>query len=166
MAHCDYSSLNAFNLLSSVKPEGIDTVGFKGRICVYNIWRNINPSSPILNHHLAMCDGSSVTAPDDFVYYDHHEAGSISETFHMAPQNSRHHKWYYYNYMSSDEALLFTQFDSDCRAKCRYTPHSSITLNNEFINFERESIEVRMVAFFRSEENTLPDLTIPAALRV
>ena len=166
MAHCDYSCLNAFNLLSSVSPSGIDTAGFKGRICVYNIWRNINPDSPILNHHLAMCDGSSVIAPDDFVIYDHHEAGNIAETFHMAPQNARHHRWYYFNYMSADEALLFTQFDSNPRAKCRYTPHSSITLNNEFLNFERESIEVRMVAFFRQDENTLPDLTIPEALRV
>ena len=70
MAHSDYSVKTAFELTSKVIPENIDMATFKGRICVLNVWRNINPESDLLNHHLAMCDGATCIGPDDFVYYD------------------------------------------------------------------------------------------------
>jgi hypothetical protein len=38
----------------------------RGRFCIINAWRNIS-DSPILDFHLAMCDATTVVAPDDFV---------------------------------------------------------------------------------------------------
>jgi hypothetical protein len=93
-AHSDYSVKTAFELVSNVVPEGIDNKTFKGRVCVMNVWRNIDPDRPLLNHHLDMCDGKTAVAPDDFVYYDVMEEDPPPETFHMDPHHSdrlRHH---------------------------------------------------------------------------
>jgi hypothetical protein len=169
IAHCDYSVRTAFDLVSTIHPDGMDCQNFKGRMCVMNVWRNINEASPVRNHHLAMCDGSTVVSPDDFVYYDNYEEGHTSETFHMDPHNHRRHAWYYFSLQTSDEALVFMQYDSDPKSNCRYTFHSSLTVNNGEINFQRESIEVRLVAYFPDPDpaaNTMPDMTLPPALRI
>ena len=39
------------------------------------------------------------------------------------------------------EALLFMQYDSDPSKRCRYTTHSSLTVNNMHTEYPRESIE-------------------------
>ena len=64
IAHSDYSVKTAFELVTKNIPKGIDMATFKGRICVMNVWRNINPKSNLLNHHLAMCDGGTCIGPD------------------------------------------------------------------------------------------------------
>ena len=84
----------------------------------------------------------------------------------MDPHNHHLHQWYYFSQQTADEALIFMQYDSDPTKKCRYTPHSSITINNAHRDFPRMSIEVRLVAFFPQERNTLPDMTMPAHLRI
>ena len=101
----------------------------------------------------------------DFVYYDVTE--SNSETFQMSPHHAKHaHSWYYFPQMTADEALVFMQYDSDTTSRCRYTTHSSLTVNNEFTDYPRESIEVRLVAFFPQERDTMPDMTLPPHLMV
>merc|ERR1711871_839024 len=133
----------AFRLVSEVVPDGFDLKGFCGRMCVLNVWRNIDQKAPLLNHHLAMCDGSSATFPDDFVIYDVHQDGAdVAETFQVDPSLHFNHRWYYFPQQTSDEALIFMQYDSHPQSTCRYTPHSSLTVNNEFAGFPRESIEV------------------------
>eukprot|EP00658_Telonema_sp_P-2_P033261 TRINITY_DN24449_c0_g1_i1.p1 TRINITY_DN24449_c0_g1~~TRINITY_DN24449_c0_g1_i1.p1 ORF type:complete len:452 (-),score=109.30 TRINITY_DN24449_c0_g1_i1:140-1495(-) len=167
-AHCDYSVKTAFDLVSRLGagPE-LDMAGFKGRVCVMNVWRNINPDASLLNHHLAMCDGASVVSPDDFVYYDvHDEDGTKSETYQMDPHNHGRHRWYYFPEQRADEALVFMQYDSDPTRKCRYTFHTSLTVSNGYRDFPRESVEVRLLAFFPQEENSMPDMTLPAELRI
>ena len=42
LAHCDYSVKTAFDLISVIRPDDIDVKTFKGRMCVMNVWRNIN----------------------------------------------------------------------------------------------------------------------------
>eukprot|EP00928_Gymnodinium_smaydae_P020892 TRINITY_DN18082_c0_g2_i1.p1 TRINITY_DN18082_c0_g2~~TRINITY_DN18082_c0_g2_i1.p1 ORF type:complete len:844 (-),score=111.38 TRINITY_DN18082_c0_g2_i1:160-2691(-) len=168
IAHSDYSVKTAFGLVAGVVPDNVDLKTFKGRICVMNVWRNIDPDSNLLNHHLAMCDGSTCVGPDDYVYYDVTDptTGQTSETFHMSPHHRRRHGWYYYPQMTADEALIFMQYDSDPRRRCRYTTHTSLTVNDMFTNYPRESIEVRLVAFFPQDFDTMPDMTMPEHLRI
>jgi len=165
-AHNDYSVKTAFELAQGVIPKEIDAKSFKGRMCVMNVWRNINPDSKLLNHHLAMCDGGTTVGPDDFVYFDVKDPGGDAETFHMSPHHANHHDWYYFPQMTADEALLFMQYDSDPTSRCRYTTHSSLTVNNMYTQYPRESIEVRLVAFFLQERDTMPDMTMPSHMRV
>eukprot|EP00933_Yihiella_yeosuensis_P072513 TRINITY_DN80924_c0_g1_i1.p1 TRINITY_DN80924_c0_g1~~TRINITY_DN80924_c0_g1_i1.p1 ORF type:complete len:488 (-),score=91.27 TRINITY_DN80924_c0_g1_i1:82-1545(-) len=163
IVHSDYSCRTAFPL-AGIRPANYkgsfkgDWRQFKGRMCIINIWRNINPKEALKNHHLAMMDGSSCCAPDDFVLYNVTEANA--EIFGIDPHNAKQHKWYYFSEMRADEALLFMQYDSDPTRRCRYTPHSSIAVENDHKNFERESIEVRLVAFFEQELNTMPDNSV------
>mmetsp|Transcript_85657 Transcript_85657/g.250788 ORF Transcript_85657/g.250788 Transcript_85657/m.250788 type:complete len:467 (+) Transcript_85657:73-1473(+) len=170
IAHADYSVYTGQSLITSVGWGDADfRTPFKGRICVLNLWRNINEANPIQNHHLAMCDGSTVVAPDDFVDYTviDDASGKPAHTYNLAPNNSRMHRWYYYPDMAADEVLIFMQYDSDPRHRCRYTFHSSVSVQDSTLEYKRESIEVRCVAFFPDEDNnTLPDLTLPSDLRV
>lgn len=169
MAHSDYSTYTACQLVTGVGvPPDLD-VPFKGRICVINLWRNINPQSPIINHYLAMCDGSTLVCPDDFISLDMTDPNTNkpTQTFQLSPVNSRFHRWYYYPEMTADEVLIFTQYDSEPHNKCRYTFHSSVSVNDGTMDYQRESIEVRCLAFFPdAENNTLPDLTLPEGDRV
>eukprot|EP00929_Paragymnodinium_shiwhaense_P008487 TRINITY_DN112446_c0_g1_i1.p1 TRINITY_DN112446_c0_g1~~TRINITY_DN112446_c0_g1_i1.p1 ORF type:complete len:488 (-),score=84.15 TRINITY_DN112446_c0_g1_i1:472-1830(-) len=168
IAHADYSTHTAHDLVQRVVPEGIK-MPFKGRMCVMNLWRNINPESPLKNHFLAMCDGASIVSPDDFVHYTSKDAATGKEnlTFHMSPNNHRLHKWYYYPLMTADEVLVFMQFDSDPLSRCRYTFHSSVSVQDDTLDYKRESIEVRCVAFFPDEENnTMPDFTLPTEMLI
>ena len=73
-------------------PDNIDLASFSGRVCVMNVWRNINPKSDLLNHHLAMCDGATCVGPDDYVYYDVFDPDP-AETFHMSPHHGQQHEW-------------------------------------------------------------------------
>ena len=166
IAHADYSTKTAHKVLQDIPPPGIKD--FKGRLCVLNLWRNINPDSPLQNHFLAMCDGGSVLAPDDFISVRIPEPGKETEThmFQMSANNHRLHKWYYYPLMTADENLIFMQYDSDPHSKCRYTFHSSVSVNDGTLEYKRESIEVRCVAYFPDAENTMPDWTLPADMRV
>eukprot|EP00438_Fugacium_kawagutii_P004214 Skav215946 [mRNA] locus=scaffold226:759899:761158:+ [translate_table: standard] len=167
IAHCDYSTKTALTLLQNVPPPGIKD--FKGRLCVLNTWRNINPGSPLQNHFLAMCDGESVLAPDDFISVrlpPKADGDKENHMFHMSANNHRLHQWYYYPLMTADENLVFMQYDSDPHMKCRYTFHSSVSKNDATLEYKRESIEVRCVAYFPDAENSLPDWTLPADMRI
>lgn len=165
LAHADYSTWTATNLLQDTPPPGI--MDFKGRLSVMNLWRNINPDSPIQNHFLACCDGASVLAPDDFISVRVPTwEGKETHMYHMCGNNHRLHKWYYYPLQTADENLIFMQYDSDPHVKCRYTFHSSVSVDDGTLDYKRESIEVRCVAYFPDAENTLPDWTLPADMRV
>jgi hypothetical protein len=166
VAHCDYTPHFADQIITMSSQSD-----FKGRMAIYNVWRNINPSQPILNHHLAICDPTSVVSPDDFIPHIHvKDNGELADNYHLSPKNSRWHRWFYYPDMTGDEAIIFIQYDSDPFASARYVFHASATIQDlETIDHDRESIEVRLVAFFpadREQQNTLPDFTIPMAIRV
>ncbi|CAJ1414391.1 unnamed protein product [Effrenium voratum] len=165
IAHADYSTKTAHKVLQDMPPPGIKE--FKGRLCVLNLWRNINPDSPLQNHFLAMCDGASVLAPDDFISVSMAKPGKEeTHMYHMSANNHRLHKWYYYPVMTANESLMFMQYDSDPHMKCRYTFHSSVSVNDGTLEYKRESIEVRCVAYFPDAENTMPDWTLPADMRI
>lgn len=174
LAHCDYTTKTAYTLFDSM-PQSSEG-GFKhfrGRYAVLNVWKNINPDVPIANNFLAMCDATTVAAPDDFIEFDQYDTPTDvtpkSQSFHMSGNNHRRHRWFYYPNMTIAEAIVFMQYDSDCRRPCRYTFHTSLADPNGPVNFNRESIELRLVAWFPDPDplnNTLPDFSVPPHMRV
>ena len=173
IAHSDYTTRTAYELFNSMpsSAEG-GFKNFKGRYAVLNVWKNINPDMPIANHHLAMCDGTTVAAPDDFLEWDNYKppTSGISkpdQSFNMTPNNHRRHKWYYFPLMTSAEAIVFMQYDSDCKNVCRYTFHSSVADPSAAVDFPRESIEMRVAAWFPDpNNNTLPDFSVAPEQRI
>jgi hypothetical protein len=152
VAHADYTVKQAISLYDSI---GVKPEYRKGRFIVLNIWRNISDDHLITDHHLAMCDATSVVAPDDFILLDNPEHYGLSPIYH------KRHQWYYYPFMSKNEILMFMQYDSDPSARARYTFHSSIrdqSLSSAAGTTPRESIEVRIIAFFPDYHiNTMPE---------
>jgi len=79
-----------------------------GRFAIINLWRNI-VIDPVEINPLALCDASTVS-PQDLVVFEIHYADRIGENY-FAKHNLKH-KWYYYDKITRDEALLIKQWDS------------------------------------------------------
>ena len=96
-----------------------------GRFAIINLWRNI-VDDPVETNPLALCDASTVS-PEDLVVFEIHYADRIGENY-FAKHNKKH-KWYYFNKITKDEALLIKQWDS----------HGSIAKSNGKLS-DNESI--------------------------
>lgn len=151
-AHVDYSKNNSVNIYDGSCPREYLN---KGKFCVINAWRNIDPVNPIMNDHLAMLDANSLTAPDDFIPLDLiNKDGSVSETYRLEPSRAHLHRWNYFPAMTKDEVLIFMQYNSDPTSPARFTFHSSINdssapkTTSAGLPLYRESIELRTIAFF------------------
>ena len=75
-----------------------------------NAWRNFT-TDPIENNHLAVCDETSLVAPDSYLASDLFIPGGsrLGQSGHDAAK----HRWYYFLKMQMDVVLLFKQFDSN-----------------------------------------------------
>lgn len=158
VAHSDYTVRNSISLFDKICTT---TEHRKGKFMIINTWRNIHDENLIMNDHLAVCDSTSVTAPDDFVVMNLiNEDNSVSESYRLDPRYNKRHRWYYYPYMGKDEVLMFTQYDSDPISRARYTFHCSIKDPNcPASSSNRESVEFRAILFFPNHEtNTIPEL--------
>ena len=128
-AHCDFTLFSALrvyeSMLLSLPNQGMDYK--RGRFAVINVWRNISDSEPIRNYHLAVMDGQSVVAPDDFIKYDFipNDSNRI-ESYYLNAARASNHKWFYFPEMMKDEVLVFMQYDSDYQSSVRYTFHTAI----------------------------------------
>jgi len=159
-AHCDYTPYNGLQSHTRILPicpdDGLDYS--QGRVAMINVWRNISDDAVIHDDHLAVCDGRSVVAPDDYLKYDYIADGYNSESFYLNAGRQPFHKWYYFPGMQKDELLVFMQFDSDWQNPSRHTFHTAIkdpTAGSKAP--PRESIEVRLIAFFpKHTPNTIP----------
>lgn len=172
-AHSDYTTHSAHEFFKSTPMSSefphLAIQSFKGRYAVFNLWKNISSAQPIRNHHLALCDATSVVAPDDIVVVDSYPSGQDrpNRVMHLSPCHHRRHRWYYFPDMTHNECLVFTQYDSDPDRPCRYTFHTSVTIPDAPAEFPRESIEVRLAAWFPDAmHNTIPDFSILPSMRV
>tara|TARA_B000000441_G_C21724449_1_gene341440 strand:- start:286 stop:1248 length:963 start_codon:yes stop_codon:yes gene_type:complete len=94
---------------SLLSPDTVNETLRNGRFAIINLWRNI-VQDPVEINPLALCDASTVS-PQDLVVFEIHYADRIGENY-FAKYN-KNHKWYYYNKITKDEALLIKQWDSD-----------------------------------------------------
>jgi len=129
------------------------------RYLYVNLWRNID-KEPIQNDHLAMLDERTTVKPDDYLPKDLHMDHNISiEQYGLNARNAKHHRWYYFDKMTQDEAILFKQMDSDWRKNSRICFHQSVNDASRTNTTVRASIEVRILCFWKQAGlNTMPEV--------
>lgn len=149
-----------------IQPREVESL-LRGRWCFINVWRNVSPA-PVERFPLALCDATSVSN-DDLIVFEIRYADRIGENY-FARHNEKH-RWWYYPLLTRDECLMIKCWDSRGRTffgeleQMRGWPNPAISsddivnatfsLHTGFIDPmtrkdapDRESIEVRLIAFF------------------
>jgi hypothetical protein len=133
----------------------------EGRYAIINVWRNI-ATEPVQKWPLGVCLGTSVPT-EDIVTFQVRYADRTGENYLSTHSDS--HKWVYFDRMEKDEAMLLKCWDSFGRdfankevvSSGRAVPatfcfHSAFQYPTTPPNVpDRESIEVRTIAFFPVE---------------
>ena len=136
------------------------------RWCFFNVWRNIVEAAPVRSFPLALCDAASVSA-DDLVVFEIRYADRVGENYFV--RHDARQRWWYYPELTRDEAVLIKCWDSRGadflgmfeaarglpRADADAAVPATFSLHSAFEDPasgpdapDRESIEVRLVAFF------------------
>ena len=144
----------------------VDAKFCNGCFVYINAWRNIT-TDPIENNHLAVCDGTPLVSPDDYLASDLFMPGVRLMQYGPSDHNAAKHRWHYFQKMQMDEVLLFKQFDSDTALAGRMTFHADFvdpTVRSDAL--ERQSIECSAFLFFPDfEPNTCPVLPSDAVAK-
>ncbi|MEC5159516.1 MULTISPECIES: CmcJ/NvfI family oxidoreductase [unclassified Janthinobacterium] len=139
--HCDFTPASAQRRLA-LALDGEERP--PRRYSIVNLWRTLR--HPVLDAPLALCDARTV-APADLVASDlfyPSRRGEIFQTLH-----NEHHRWWYFPAMTSDETLLFKQFDSQAERFACFTPHAAFAHPHAPAGAPlRESIEIRCLLVF------------------
>ena len=122
------------------------------RYAFINVWRPL--MEPVMDKPLALCVASHLDNKELIrTEIRHYKQENLDEPAHTGEIYSiRHnpgHQWVYLSEMQIDEVIFIKCYDSIEDGRARFTPHTAIDLPS--LNDEtpaRESIEVRMVAFF------------------
>ena len=141
--HNDYTERSAPKRVRDILPDEANQL-LKRRFGIIQVWRSIAPR--VESEPLAMCDGRSIPEVG-FIRNERRYRDRTAETYHIAYNPA--HRWFYFPYMTRNEALVFKVFDSDASAGVRFTAHTSFddptTARDAKI---RESIEMRALAFY------------------
>lgn len=127
------------------------------RWAIVNVWRNVT-TAPVQRFPLAACEATS-TSVDDLVVFEVRYSDRTGENY-FARHNTKH-RWSYFPHMTRDEVVLLkcwdsrgVDFASDVAGKAELVP-STFSLHTAFDDPatpdgapDRESIEVRLAAFF------------------
>ena len=124
--------------------RGIDPLALEGRRhAIVNLWRPIGRA--VEKSPLALADARSV-APGDWVECDLVYQDRVGETYALAFSPGQH--WYWFPYLTPDEAILIKGYDS-AAAVARFTPHSAFEDPSARHDAPaRESIEVRALVIY------------------
>jgi hypothetical protein len=157
-AHVDYlpevADRNAKMTYERTFPNG---PGYK-RFIAGSFWRAF--SAPPQDMPLALCDGTSVRADegvrnvlivcdkipaeaDMLAPIPDEDKKPAAAIFRYNPK----HRWWYFPNMNRDEALFFKFHDSD-RSVAWRTPHTAFKDPSVHTDHPRESIEMRLIAYF------------------
>lgn len=153
MVHADYSKDSGPKRLSQLQESGAYTTtatlneeDWKKRFQIVNVWRPTS-ENPVINHPLAVCDTTSVSA-DDMKLFRLEFPTRTGEIQTLTTESAAKHAWFYYPQMTRDEALVFNLYGGEtCKTGfCFHTAfeHPATPLDAPI----RTSVEVRTVAFF------------------
>ncbi|QPC80179.1 hypothetical protein HYE68_010931 [Fusarium pseudograminearum] len=130
--------------------EALQYMNDQYRACIINVWRPLN--NPVKDCPLAICDPRSIDTKD-LLAADRVTPDFAVELYYL--KHNANQKWYWLSNQTLDEIILFVNYDSNCRLEgsdWKTCPHAA------FINPDvpadsppRESIEVRLIVFTRSE---------------
>jgi hypothetical protein len=141
--HNDYTERSGPQRVRDLTGEAAEAL-LRRRFAVINVWRPFR--GPLYDSPLALCDANSTRA-EDFVASDLMFRDRIGETY--AVKYNPAHRWLYISGMQSNEALLLKCYDSVRDGVARFTPHSAFEDPSAPADrLERESIELRTIAFF------------------
>ena len=164
--HSDSSRHAAEEAFLRFAGNAVDAKFCKRRFVYINARRNIT-TDPIENNHLAVCDETSLVAPDDYLALDLFMPGARLMQYGLSDHNAAKHRWYYFPKMQMDEVLLFKQIDSDTALPGRMTFHTAFvdpTVRPDAP--EIQSVECRVFLFFPDlEPNTCPALPSDAVAK-
>ncbi|KAJ5167292.1 uncharacterized protein N7482_006073 [Penicillium canariense] len=142
--HSDFTAVGALRFLESVMTGAeADRLLTNGRVLAINVWR---PLKTIQRDPLAVCDWATVDWQQDRIANRLVLPGGWNElgkyAFHPGQQ------WYYLGGQQPQEALIFTQFDSQAiSAGGKTVPHTAFMHPDSVDGPARESIEIKMFAF-------------------
>lgn len=111
-----------------------------------NVWRSIDPASPVRRQPLAVLDERTVDLAQDAFVYELRFPDRTGENYSL--RHANRHAWYYYPHMTFDECLVFKCYDR-VEDTPRFVFHTSFEdPSTEAEAPPRRSIEVRAIAFF------------------
>jgi hypothetical protein len=142
--HNDYTERSAPKRVRDILPADEAERLLQKRYGIVQVWRSIAPR--VESEPLAMCDGRSI--PElGFIRNERRYRDRTAETYHIAYNAA--HRWFYFPFMTRNEALVFKVFDSDASAGVRFTAHTSFDDPMTPPDAKgRESIEMRALAFY------------------
>lgn len=152
--HIDQSYDAALSRVSFHLPEDAEQL-LKGRVQLLNIWR---PIKTVTRDPLAVGPSYCFEEEDlvllPVVYPHGKRTGATMQVMYSDRQ-----RWFYKSGQTPDEALIFKCFDNRAGAQCaekyadiaKRVPHSAFVISGTEGEPERESIEVRCLAFFDDE---------------
>lgn len=145
-----------------IDPARLDAL-LRGRWVFINAWRSI-AEEPVQRFPLGLCDAAS-TRVDDLVVFEIRYADRVGENYFA--RHSAGHRWVYFPKATRDEVVLLKCWDSRGHDFVSYMPGqeagsaeaatvpATFSLHSGFDDLatpadapDRESIEVRLVAFF------------------
>jgi hypothetical protein len=146
--HNDYTARSGpervRELLSRLAPEEDAARLMARRYAIFNVWRPTNGT--VEQKPLALCDMQSM-APTDFVdavLRWRHRTGFV-----CAVRASPRHRWYYFPAQEPQEASVFKCYDAVEKNGARFGAHTAFEDPHSPPGARtRESIEVRVIAFF------------------
>ena len=116
----------------------------KKRYSFINVWRPLR--GPVLDFPLGFIDSKSLSSAD-FVESELRYRDRVGHIYSLV--NNPAHRWYFLEQMMPEEILLLKCYDSETRAKTRYTGHASF--KHPYFSEDhlpRRSIETRTIAFY------------------
>jgi hypothetical protein len=144
VVHNDYTVRSGPQRVRDIMGETEAKSLLQRRFTIVNVWRAIQ--HPVVTTPLAVCDAQSVM-PEDLIAVERHAKDRIGELL-LATYN-KNHRWYYFDRMEPEEALLIKTFDSASDGRARSCIHTAFSAPDAPEDAPpRESIEVRTFAFF------------------
>jgi hypothetical protein len=142
--HNDYTVWSGRRRVSDHLDADEASERLKGRHAVINVWRSIRPV--IETSPLAVCDARTIR-PDDWLPTDLVYPDRVGEVYSVRYNPA--HRWYTYDRMRREEALLIKTYDSAEDGTARFSAHTSFDDPTSSPGAApRESIEVRALVLY------------------
>jgi hypothetical protein len=157
-AHSDFSPAYSPNVARKLEPD----FDLKNqRYSLINLWMSIDKQNPIMKTPLAFLDSRTVASEELIDFWvksggkiDEEWDGNMNPKFRgkLKPAKKKEHGWYYFPRMTSDEAVIFKQYDSTTR-ESQVCIHAAIELDEDGPKPlpDRQSVEVRALVLFDSK---------------
>ena len=113
--HCDYTRESGPKRLKELRPDLSEALEKESvEIAFANVWRSTDLDHPVKSWPLALMDPKGIDFSDStkILPYDIVYPNRTGQNYSLGT-NVLSYEWYYFKHMTSNEALVFSVFDSD-----------------------------------------------------